>query len=38
MLAAFLHHRADDIADWLLDVGIDADDLIAELPLKFHPD
>jgi hypothetical protein len=38
MFAALLHDRADDIADCLLDLGIDADDLIAELPIKFHPD
>ena len=33
-LAALLHDRADDVAEWLIDLGIDADGLLAELPLS----
>jgi hypothetical protein len=32
-LAFLLHERADDVADWLIDHGVEADELLNELPI-----
>jgi hypothetical protein len=37
-LAVLIHDRAHDVAEWLIDLGIDVDDLLAELPLNFQHD
>ena len=31
--AALLHERADDVVDWLIDHGVEADELLKELPM-----
>jgi hypothetical protein len=35
-LAVLIHDRAHDVAEWLIDLGVGVDDLLAELPLNFR--